>query len=127
VIAPEIRWRYRPGHRFECPNCKTHIWVDQGKKSPNDIRIMVKTPQWGTAICLPCVALQVDMVFDAEDIAQEREKYKDMRTFRGWVKFRDFLKDMRLMGPKLALVKYRGENAQTEIPLFIEVDEDGNP
>jgi hypothetical protein len=101
--------------------------VDQGRKSANDIRIMARTPggEW-IAICLSCVALQVDMVFDAEDIAQEREKYKNMRTFRGWVKFRDFLKDMRLMGPKLALAKYQEENAQTQIPFFIEADENGN-
>jgi hypothetical protein len=65
-------------------------------------------------------------MFEAEDIAQEREKYQEMKNFKGWVKMRDFLKDVYLMGPRLALVKYREENAQLQIPLFIEVDEDGN-
>lgn len=126
MIAPEIRWRYLPGERSEC-RCGMNIRADKGGKSRSDIRIMVRgTEKNWIAVCLPCVALLADMVFEAEDIAQERDRYTGMKTFKGWVKMRDFLKDIYLMGPKLALVKYREENAQLEIPLFAEVDEDGN-
>lgn len=125
MIAPEIRWRYRPGFRSECPKCRTRIWAEQGWKSPNDIRVKVATPMAGTAICFPCVGLLFDMGAEAEDIAQEREKYNGMHTFKGWVKLRDFIKDIYLLRPKLALAKYREENAQTELPLFIETDENG--
>lgn len=124
MIAPEIRWRYRPGFRSECPKCGTRIWAEQGRKSPNDIRVKLATPPRGTAICFPCMGLLYDMGCEAEDIAQEREKYNGMRTFRGWVKLRDFTKDIYQLGPKLAFVKYREENAQAELPLFVEVDED---
>jgi len=101
------------------------MWVEQGRKSPRDIRLMVETRPGGAAVPMYAVAIALDVLFDAENIALERPKYAGAKTFKGWRLMRELCDDIYRLGPKQAVRKRRALGEQIEVPLFIEVDEDG--
>jgi hypothetical protein len=112
--------RYLPGWNWEWKG--VHVWVEPGSKSPNDIKGMVHVPH-PVPIEMPGLGFQNDIIFEAEDVAQERGSYSQMKTFKGWLKWRDYLKDLYLLGPNAAIAKFRAETAQEAIPFFMEIDQ----
>jgi hypothetical protein len=118
-----MRRRYRPGSSAESKGFR--VWCEQGRESENDLRVMLSSPPGGGPVPASILATALDMTFEAEDIAQERPRYSQMKHFRGWKKMRDFCHDTYMLGPALAVAKLRAEHAQIEMPLFIEVDDEG--
>ena len=115
--------RYQVGQQWRFRNGR--MWIEQGDKSPNDIRLMVEIRPGGASVPMSAVAIALDALFEAEDIAWERPKYKDQKTFKGYKLMREFCEDVYHMGPKQAVAKRRAAGEQIEFPMFIEVNEDG--
>jgi hypothetical protein len=110
--------RYLPGDRFEHKGVV--VSIEQGRHSPNDIRVMLYAPR-PVPIGLPALGYLLDAIFEEEDIARERPQYREHPTFKGWRKARDYMHEVYDLGPEEAARRFRVRWGRADdVPTFTE-------